>query len=1029
MNWFRNAKIRNKFLMIFGVFLFLIGGGMSYVVLSIQTVTTKYVRITEGPNRRLLYAAEAAVEFMNIRRTNTTMSTFFDNPEAAKLYYIKCTNYFESLVKLLNEWMDNLENDPTLTAEMRKTQQKNIEEIQRDLLRYMTYVKEMYEAVVLQRDRERMEELYVKCAPIGEQLVNQLGGNRNITQAFIDKQMREANNKTSETDTVIIIIALTILILSLSRDLLASYLITSPIGKINRSIGEIEKGNLKYQVRLPHKDEIGQLSHHIGDMVDKIAEMNSSIATLDHLDVMVFITDLEYNILSINKLCCTLLGVERAASLGKKCFEVISGASEPCPFCPLPDFYPMRETLPTSQWERPLMVVGDEPDTKQELWYACRSSIIRWTDGSLVLFNAYTDETIMKRHMEQLRDTARDAEEASRIKSSFLANMSHEIRTPMNSIIGFSELALDDQTISAKTKDYLDKIKSASEGLLGIINDILDISKIEAGKVVLENIPFDLHEVFKICQNIITPKATAKGINLFCYSEPTLGKKLIGDPVRLRQVILNLLTNAVKFTNYGMVKVLASVVTQTAENVTIHFEVKDSGIGMNDEQLAKVFEPFTQADNSTTRKYGGTGLGLTITKNFVELMGGDLKVESVIGIGSKFHFDVTFPTCDESTKTESFGDGTGGGSADMEKPYFNAEILVCEDNEMNQIVITDHLSRVGIKAVIAENGKVGVEAVASRMAKGEKLFDLIFMDVHMPVMDGLEAVKKLAEIGNKIPIVALTANVMTTDREAYKAQGMNEYLSKPFATQDLWNCLLNYIKPVKREEAKALQAAAAQAATTAAPQQSTAPVAPSATPSAQTTAPSAPPPKVVSAESEEDARLRMRLISNFLKDNKTKDEDIKNAMAAGDLKLAHRLAHTLKGVAGLVAQPGLQNASYVIESALNAGDTATAANGLGKLSEELKKSLAELTAIADAEQKQEEPKSEPAVKLDKTEALELIDKLRALLENGDSDCMNLIDGLRSIPESKKLIEQVEDYDFEPALKTLEEIKQNLMKSS
>jgi signal transduction histidine kinase/CheY-like chemotaxis protein len=1026
MDWFKNAKIRNKFLMVFGVFLLLIGGGMSYVVISIQTVTAKYMRITEGPNKRLLYASDATVEFMNIRRTNTTMSTCFDNPEAAKLYYIRCTNYHTSLRKLLGDWKANLESDPTLDASQRRTQLLIIEEVHRELARYMTYVKEMYEAVVLQRDKARMEELYVKCAPIGEQLVNQIGGNRNLTQVFIDFQMKEANKKTAEADTVIIVLALGILALSLFRDLFVSSLITSPLRKINHSIGEIEKGNLKYTIRLPHRDEIGQLSNHIGDMVDKIAEMNSSIATLDHLNVMVFITDMEYNILSLNELCCRLTGAERAASLGKKCFDVIAGSNEPCPFCPLPDLFPIRETFPTSEWERPLMVVNKDTGNKEELWYACSSSIIRWTDGSPVLFNAYTDETIMKQHMEQLCDAARTADEASRIKSSFLANMSHEIRTPMNSIIGFSELALDDPAISSKTKDYLDKIKSASEGLLGIINDILDISKIEAGKVVLENIPFDLHEVFKICQNIITPKAAAKNINLFCYSEPTLGKKLIGDPVRLRQVILNLLTNAVKFTNYGMVKVLASVVNQTEENATIHFEVKDSGIGMNEEQLAKVFDPFTQADNSTTRKYGGTGLGLTITKNFVELMGGDLKVESVIGIGSKFHFDVTFQTCDESTKTESFGDGTGGGSADMEKPYFNAEILVCEDNEMNQIVITEHLSRVGIKATIAENGKVGVEAVTSRLAKGEKPFDLIFMDVHMPVMDGLEAVKKLAEIGNTIPIVALTANIMTTDREAYKAHGMNEYLSKPFATHDLWNCLLNYIKPVKREATQAEAFTALKAAKTV--QETT------LAPDNAASAPAAPvvtltPQKTVMAESEEDARLRMRLISNFLKDNKTKDEEIKNALATGDIKLAHRLAHTLKGVAGLVAQPGLQNASYAIESALNAGDTNTASNGLGLLETELKKSLAELTAISEAAQKPNAANAEPpAVTLDRFEALELIDKLRALLENGDSDCISLIDGLRSIPESKKLIEQVEDYDFEPALLTLEEIKSKLMEA-
>ncbi|MDR0331340.1 MAG: response regulator [Chitinispirillales bacterium] len=1006
MNWFRNVAIRKKFLLIFGVFLLFVGAIVFYAILSIQDVMTSFVRINEGPNQRLLYASDATVELLDLRRNNVTMSTYGDNSEAAKRSYVQCNNNHEAFLKILDTWEANLKNDPFLPTDERRSQLQNLTEVRKKLAEYMDYVKEMYGALVLMRDAQKVAELNAKCSPIGNQLVNQIGTNRKLTQLFIDYQMKDANAHADTAVLIIGVLAAMILVISLSRDLFISYLITSPINKMNHSVKEIEKGNLKYAIRIPQKDELGQLSNHIGDMVDKIAEMNSSITILDQLEVMVFITDMDYNLLSVNDLFCRLKGVERMASLGKKCYAVVSDSSEPCPFCPLPDFYPRRDALPTSDWERPLTVVGKEAGQTQELWYSCRSAIIRWTDGSPVLFNAYTDETIMKQHLEQLASNAHEAEEASRIKSSFLANMSHEIRTPMNSIIGFSELALDDNALSHKTKDFLDKIKSSSEGLLGIINDILDISKIEAGKVVLENIPFDLHEVFKVCQNIITPKAAAKNVELFCYSEPTLGKKLIGDPVRLRQIILNLLTNAVKFTNYGIVKVLASVVgfNEEASTAAIHFEVKDSGIGMNEEQLAKVFDPFTQADNSTTRKYGGTGLGLSITKNFVELMGGDLKVESAIGIGSKFYFDVTFPTCDADTKTESFGDGLGGGSSDMKKPMFRAEILVCEDNEMNQMVITEHLARVGIKTVIAENGKVGVEAVSSRMAKGEKLFDLIFMDVHMPVMDGLEAVKKLAEIGNTIPIVALTANVMTTDREAYKEYGMNEYLSKPFAAQDLWSCLLNYIEPLSREEAAAVTAAAA------------------ATAGAENEAAQA---QEVQQQSEDD-KLRMRLISNFLKDNKTKDQDIKNAIDAGDIKLAHRLAHTLKGVAGLVGQPGLQSASYAIENALNTGDVQTAVGGLGLLGAELKKTLAELAAVWEAAQPKAAAQEPAAASIDKFQALALIDKVRPLLESGDSDCIALVEGLKSIPESKKLIEQIEDYDFELALETLDEIKRGLV---
>jgi len=270
------------------------------------------------------------------------------------------------------------------------------------------------------------------------------------------------------------------------------------------------------------------------------------------------------------------------------------------------------------------------------------------------------------------------------------------------------------------------------------------------------------------------------------------------------------------------------------------------------------------------------------------------------------------------------------------------------------------------------------------------------------VMDGLEAVKKLKEMGNTVPIVALTANIMTTDQEVYKEYGMHDYLSKPFATQDLWACLLKYIKPVPLEECALLQgqkAPEAQAASAAA---------------------AAAPPQ----EEDADERLRMRLISNFLKDNQNKGGEIRDAIAAGDIKLAHRLAHTLKGVAGLVGQPDLQNAAYAVEHTLNSGDGGAALQIMGALEDELKKSLDKLAAVKEAA----EPKVEaaaPVAVIDTFQALELIEKLRPLLQNGDSDCLEMMDGLKSIPASQKLIEQVEDYDFGLALETLEEIKNGL----
>jgi len=506
----------------------------------------------------------------------------------------------------------------------------------------------------------------------------------------------------------------------------------------------------------------------------------------------------------------------------------------------------------------------------------------------------------LNKYQNELKAALNTAKAASKSKSSFLANMSHEIRTPMNSIIGFSELAMDD-TASKKTKDYLDNIKTNAEWLLQIINDILDISKIESGKMELEKIPFDMHDLFSSCRTLVMPKAVEKGIMLHFYAEPSVGRKPLGDPTRLRQVFINLLSNAVKFTNTGIVKLVTDVVTVSGNTITFHFEVKDSGIGMTARQIDLVFEPFAQGESGTTRKYGGTGLGLPITKSIIEMMGGNLFVESTPGIGSRFYFDLTFDTVDV-TKEEFFEKKVS--LKEIEKPAFEGEVLLCEDNFMNQQVICEHLLRVGLKTVVAENGKIGLDLVAERQQKNEKQFDLIFMDMHMPIMDGLEASTQILKLATGIPIIAMTANVMADDRDVYNRSGLNDCVGKPFTSQELWRCLLKYLNPVSGGTIM---------------------------------------DRIDSPEA--DMEFQNSLKKYFIKSNLNCYEDMCRALDQGDIKTAHRIMHSLKSNAGQIKKMRLQTIAADLEFQLM-GETNTITQAqMAELKEELDAVLAELKAI------------------------------------------------------------------------------------
>ncbi|WP_461258031.1 ATP-binding protein [Treponema sp. R80B11-R83G3] len=508
----------------------------------------------------------------------------------------------------------------------------------------------------------------------------------------------------------------------------------------------------------------------------------------------------------------------------------------------------------------------------------------------------------LNKRLQELEAELEAANAVSKSKSAFHANISNEIRTPLDSIIGFSDLALDDE-ISNKTKDYLTNIRVNADWLLQITNDIMDISKIESGELSLKKIPFDMHELFASCRTMVMPKAVDKGILLHFYAEPSVGKKPVGDPVRLRQIFVNLLSNAVKFTNTGMVKLVSDIIRIDDKSITIHFEIKDSGVGMTAEQIAVIFEPFSKVETVMASRYGGTGLSLPITKSIIEMMGGKLSVDSTPGVGSRFSFDLTFDTIDVSME-EMFQSRIF--PKELEKPVFNGEVLICEDNFMKQEVIREHLTRVGLKTVIVENGLIGVELVKSRIRKGERLFDLIFMDMNMPVMDGLEAAVEIIKLNNKIPIVALTANIMTEDMDTYKAHGIADCVGKPFTSQELWRCLLKYLTPVKQSELQK---------------------------------------EIKKEEPASDMEFQKSLEKYFIKANINKYEEICKLIESGDVKTAYKLVHALKGNAGQIGKNRLQSAAASVEHQLADSVNTASPDQMAALKSELDAVLTEFLPL------------------------------------------------------------------------------------
>lgn len=640
------------------------------------------------------------------------------------------------------------------------------------------------------------------------------------------------------------------------------------------------------------------------------------------------------------------------------------------------------------------------------------------------LLEAHSKE-LESRVIERTQDLMQEklnAEAANRSKSEFLATMSHEIRTPMNAILGFSYLTLRTE-LTPKQQENLTNIHISAQSLLNIINDILDFSKIDVGKMELENTPFNLHKIISHVTNIMEVSAQQKALNFVLNQSPGVPEFVIGDPNRLQQVLINLIGNAIKFTAKGEVKFNVHSLSLGERDSELTFSISDTGIGISKEQQKNLFKLFSQVDASITRQFGGTGLGLAISQKLVNLMGGEIFVDSVEGQGTTFYFSLNFELSEHQPSKET---SSQTNQLELLNQLKNCKVLLVEDQYINQQVATAILEQAGIEVHIANNGQEAVDKVIA--TKGQ--FDAILMDLQMPQMSGYEASRTIRNhpFGHKLPIIAMTANILAGESQQLNNAGMNDYVPKPIIPTQLYHTLLKWIKP-NYEFDQSMDANISQ--TSQQGEHSSNPFPAQEEEEAELLPDTLPGIDIHEGLDRiyDDKRLYRRLLIDFYRNKKGVFQELKPAFEQQQLETSREITHTMKGLAGNLGAQDLYLSAKQLDESLKQGEFNTSLlQAFGNA----------FSIVMDGLQKLEKnnvPVSEMAsqVRPNREELLQRITAMEKLLNAGDFEAVGCLQTIESLLAGNhhRLYEQLEaqamSFNFNAALETLEGLKAQIEK--